>query len=96
MLFNSLRRNIDNMKALDFEQYLAVKSTPKKIIPKNIYENVPKYSCDSNETINLKLIKEEDEMFTETDYFHPVYTNQVVTSLEFRRSSMSKRPSMDI
>ena len=96
MLYNSHRKNIDNMRASDIEQYLAVKSPSKKGIPKNDCEALPKWSCSSNETINLKFIKEEDELFTEDDYFHPVYTNQVEMSLKLNRFSMIKNSFMAI
>ena len=36
-----------------------------------------KWTCSSNECINMKLVREEDELYDEDGYFHPVYTNQV-------------------
>jgi len=39
-----------------------------------------RWMCNSNDVINLKLIKSEDEIFTEDSYFHPSFTNQVLFS----------------
>lgn len=36
-----------------------------------------RWTCSSNEVTNLKLIREEDDLFPEDGYFHPTYTNQV-------------------
>ena len=36
-----------------------------------------KWISNSNESINIKLVENEDQMYNEDGYFHPAYTNQV-------------------
>lgn len=65
------------MRVAALEQHPALSSSIKKGAKKTSAEQLAKWSCSSNEVINLKIIEEEDELFTESGYFHPVYTNQV-------------------
>ncbi|MDR3547131.1 MAG: hypothetical protein P4M11_02435 [Candidatus Pacebacteria bacterium] len=55
------------------EEYAPVGSGRKR----KLDGEAARWVCNSNEVINLKLIRDEDAMFSEDDYFQPIYTNQV-------------------
>ena len=78
------------MKAVEFDQYLVTLLNGKR----GSIDTGMKWTCNSNEVINLKLIRDEDDMFSEDSYFHPTYTNQVnynfivLMLISYFRSSM--------
>ena len=62
------------MRAEVPDQYLVGVQGLKKIDS----ETSQRFVCCSNDVINLKLVQEEDDLFTEEGYFHPTYTNQAI------------------
>ena len=86
--------NTKMMKDVELDKYLVRLPRAKN----SGSDSCPRWVCNSNDVINLKVVQEEDELFTEEGYFHPVFTNQVnlltfscVDARKYRYSTIEKK-----